>query len=97
LLNHPQTHYAKTAQTTPTKRGNNMPKIIVLKPNKEFIILRKANKNHICHDSGKPIYKGEQYIEDHINYLTRKRDGSCYLKWYVNKISLKAWKGPVPT
>ena len=73
-----------------------MAKIIVLKPGKEYIVLRKARKNYVCHDSGKPIFKGEEYIEDHINYITPKRYGGAFLKWYVNKISLKAWKGPVP-
>lgn len=73
-----------------------MAKIIVLKPGKEYIVLRKARKNYVCHDSGKPIFKGEEYIEDHINYITSKRYGGAFLKWYVNKISLKAWKGPVP-
>lgn len=68
-----------------------------MKPGKEYIILRKARKNYVCHDSGKPIFKGEYYIEDHINYITRRRDGSSFLKWYVNKISLTAWRGIVPS
>lgn len=73
-----------------------MAKIIVLKKGKEYIVLRKARKNYVCHDSGKPIFKGELYIEDHINYITAKRYGGAFLKWYVNKISLKAWRGSVP-
>lgn len=73
-----------------------MANVLVLTPGKEYIVLRKARKNYVCHDSGRSIFKGEMYVEDHINYITRSRYDTVFLKWYVNKISLKAWRGPLP-
>jgi hypothetical protein len=69
----------------------------VLKKGKEHIILRKASKNYVCHECGKPIFKGDLYIEDCINYVTKTRYDKVFLKWYHNKICLKSWKGPLPT
>ena len=73
-----------------------MVRLKVLTPKKEFIISRKARKNHVCHECKKTIPKGSLYIEDHINYLRRKSSGEGF-KWRViNKICLLCWKGEIP-
>ena len=70
---------------------------IVMSPGKEFIVKRKARKNAVCHECGKPIFIGDEYIEDHINYVVASRSyGKPFLKWYTNKSCMKSWKGPVP-
>lgn len=73
-----------------------MVNLLVLKPGKEYIVLRKANKNYVCHECGKPIFKGCFYVEDHINYLQTTREGRVFKKHYTNRICLKSWKGPLP-
>jgi len=73
-----------------------MVNLLVLKPGKEYIILRKATKNYVCHECGKPIFKGEHYVEDHINYITKTWSDYVFKKHYVNRICLKSWKGPLP-
>ena len=65
-----------------------------LVPGKEYIVLRKARKNYLCKECGKPIFKGEEYIEDCINYVKPRFGMKPFLKWYRNKICLKSWKGP---
>jgi len=72
-------------------------RVLVLKPGKETVILRKARKQHVCHECGGIIPKGVYYIEDRINYLRRRvRSGEGY-KWYhVHKVCLLCWKGPIP-
>lgn len=67
-----------------------------IQPGKEYIELVTARKNYLCHECGKPIFKGDQYILDSINYIKPKREGGAYLKWYQNKICLKSWKGELP-
>jgi hypothetical protein len=73
-----------------------MVKILVLKPGKECIILRRATKNHICHECEKTIPKGVLYIEDRLTYLNTTREGRVYKKYVTNKICLLSWKGPIP-
>lgn len=73
-----------------------MVKLKVLSPKKEYIILRKAIKNHQCHECKEAIKKGDEYIEDHINYLKRKKGGEGFLWRVTNKICLKCWKGEIP-
>jgi len=63
---------------------------------KEFIITRTARKNYYCHECGALIAKGTDYIEDHINYATRRIDGGGFRKYYCNKICLVCWKGEIP-
>ena len=70
-----------------------MRKVIVLSEGKEFIVVRKARKLHKCHECGHGIPKGVSYVEDHINYLQKRRDGSVWKKWYRNAICLLCWKG----
>ena len=72
-----------------------MVRIKVLKKDKEFIILRKANKNHVCHECSQTIPKGVSYIEDHINYLQKSKFDVIWKKHYVNRICLLCWKGEV--
>jgi len=69
-----------------------MPRILILKPGKEYILLRKARKNFLCKECGKPILKGEYYIEDHINYLVPRRGAVPFKKWYVNRICVRSWR-----
>ena len=71
-------------------------RLLVLKPKKEFVVLRKARILHVCHECSQAIPKGVYYVEDHINYLQRTREGKCWKKWYVNKICLLCWRGPLP-
>jgi len=73
-----------------------MSKVLVLTRGKEFIILRKARKLHQCHECHHGIPKGCSYVEDHINYLMRKRDGGAWKKWYTNPICLLCWRGKIP-
>lgn len=73
-----------------------MVNLLVVKPGKEYIVLRKARKNYLCHECSKPIFKGTYYIEDHINYLQSNRYGQVFKKHYVNRICLNSWKGPIP-
>lgn len=73
-----------------------MARVIVLKPGKEFIVNRRALKNHVCHECSKPIFKGESYIEDHINYLQRSRNDVVWKKHYTNRICFGCWRGPLP-
>jgi len=70
--------------------------MLVLKPDKEYVFLRKARKNYVCHECSQTIPKGASYIEDRINYLTRSRYDYVFKKWYCNKICLLCWRGPVP-
>lgn len=68
-----------------------------LQPKKEYIELVTARKNYVCHECGKPIFKGEQYILDCINYVVPSRTfGKPWFKWYQNRICLKSWKGELP-
>lgn len=73
-----------------------MDKKVWLKPGKEYIVKRKARKNHVCHECSKPIFKGEYYIEDVIKYVTPRFGKKPFLKWYHNKICLKSWRGIIP-
>lgn len=73
-----------------------MGKRLWLSPKKEYIELVTAHKNYVCHECGKPIFEGEEYILDCINYVTKTRYGKVFLKWYQNKICLKSWKGKLP-
>ena len=73
---------------------DNVAKVYVLTPGKEYVKLVKANKNSLCHECGRPIFKGEKYISDHINYVVRSRYDKVFLKWYVNKICLRCWCNP---
>ena len=70
--------------------------IKVLKPKQEHIILRKATKNHRCHECKQNIPKGTFYIEDHLKYIKRKRVGEGIYWFVTNKICLLCWKGPIP-
>ena len=74
-----------------------MANVLVLKPGKEYIVLRRASKNYQCHECEKPIFKGDQYVEDHINYLRVTREGRVWKQHYTNRICLRSWKGPLPT
>ncbi len=68
-----------------------------LKPGKEYVKLVTARKNTVCHECEKPIFKGDKYILDAINYVVASHTfGKPFLKWYQNKICLKSWKGPLP-
>lgn len=62
----------------------------------EYYELVTARKNYVCHDSGKPIFKGEQYILDSIQYINRDRFGEVRFKWVKNRICLKSWRLPLP-
>jgi len=73
-----------------------MGNILVLKPGKEFIVLRKATRNHTCHECSQTIPKGVLYIEDNINYLQRSRYDKVWKKHYRNKICLLCWHGALP-
>lgn len=73
-----------------------MAKIIVLKPGKEWVAKRKARTNKLCHECSKPIFRGDFYIADSINYLQRSRYDRVWKKYYVNAICLKCWRGPIP-
>lgn len=73
-----------------------MANVLVLTPGKEYIINRKANKTHLCHECHKPIEKGEYYIEDHINYLQKSRFDVVWKKHYTNRICFGCWRGPLP-
>jgi len=73
-----------------------MVRIKVLTPKKEFIVLRKARKNHVCHECKRLIPKDAKYIEDHINYVRRKRSGDGFLWRVTNKICLDCWRGEIP-
>lgn len=74
-----------------------MLKLQVLKPQKEYVILRKARKNHVCHECNGTIPKGIFYIEDHISYIKHsKKDGHGYFWRVTNKICLLCWKGIIP-
>lgn len=73
-----------------------MVKLKVLKPKKEYIILRKAIKDHVCHECGKIIPKGAYYIEDHLSYVRRRKSGDGFLWYHVHKVCLLCWKGPIP-
>ena len=69
---------------------------LVLTPGKEWIETVKARKNYQCHECEKPIFKGDYYIADHINYLCVSHYGKPWLKHYRNKICFNCWTGPVP-
>lgn len=73
-----------------------MQKVIVLSKGKEFVVLRRARKLHVCHECGQAIPKGVFYVEDHINYLRRSHYDRVWKKWVTNKICLLCWKGPLP-
>ena len=68
----------------------------VLKPKKEYVVLRKARKSHRCHECDCEIRRGTCYIEDHICYVRRRREGSGFLWRVSNKICLVCWRGPIP-
>jgi len=72
------------------------PKVKVLTKGKEFIVLRKASKNYVCHECSQTIPKGVFYVEDHINYLQRSKFDKVWKKYYLNRICLLCWKGPLP-
>jgi len=69
---------------------------LVLKPDKEFIVLRRARKSYVCHECGQVIPAGVLYVEDNINYLVKSRYGTVWKKWYKNKVCLLCWRGPLP-
>ena len=73
-----------------------MVRLKVLTKGKEYIITRKANKNHRCHECHCLIAKGTNYIQDNINYAAPTRDGGGYKKYYTNKICLICWRGDKP-
>ena len=73
-----------------------MVKKLWITPGKEYITTQKAIKNYVCHDSGKPIFKGTYYVKDYINYITPKKYGGVFLKWYCNRIRLDVWRGALP-
>ena len=45
-------------------------------------MLRKARKSHRCHECDCEIRRGTYYIEDHICYVRRRREGSGFL-WRI--------------
>lgn len=71
---------------------------------KETATLRKAVKQHLCHNRLRDgvlihrhfIEKGEEYIEDKLNYTQRKSNGYGYVKRRTIKVCLDCWKGPRP-
>ena len=84
-----------------------MNKMLVLTPGKEYIVLRKAAKSHVCHECKRGIPKGASYIEDHLNYASsqrprglmkyvKKNASGGYLAYYVNRICLLCWRGELP-
>jgi len=70
--------------------------VLVLKRGREYIVLRKARKLHVCHDCGKAIPKGAWFVEDHVCYLQRRKEGGVWRKWVTNRICMTSWRGPLP-
>jgi len=71
-------------------------RVKALKPGREYIVLRKARKMHVCHECKNVIPKGVLYIEDHINYARRARSGEGFLWWHTHKVCLLCWRGVIP-
>ena len=67
-----------------------------IQPGKEYIELVVARKNYSCHECNKPIFKGDRYVLDCINYITKTKYDRVFLKWYRNRICLNSWIGDLP-
>ena len=73
-----------------------MVRLLVYKPGKETVIVRKANKTHDCDECHGLIPKGFYYVEDRLNYLQRKHGGGVFKWHHRHKVCSICWLGPVP-
>jgi len=68
---------------------------VMYKKGKEKVVKRRARKPFSCDECGCLIGIGEEYYDDHISYVQRRRsNGHGYIRWIRHIVCESCWKGP---